>query len=34
MAAWLAERGVELVVLAGYMQLLSPGLPRPLPRSA
>ena len=23
MAAWLAERGVELVVLAGYMQLLS-----------
>ena len=24
MAAWLAERGVELVVLAGYMQLLSP----------
>lgn len=25
MAAWLAERGVELVVLAGYMQLLSPG---------
>jgi phosphoribosylglycinamide formyltransferase-1 len=24
-AAWLAERGVELVVLAGYMQLLSPG---------
>jgi phosphoribosylglycinamide formyltransferase-1 len=25
MAGWLAERGVELVVLAGYMQLLSPG---------
>jgi phosphoribosylglycinamide formyltransferase-1 len=25
MAEWLAERGVELVVLAGYMQLLSPG---------
>jgi phosphoribosylglycinamide formyltransferase 1 len=25
MAAWLGERGVELVVLAGYMQLLSPG---------
>jgi phosphoribosylglycinamide formyltransferase-1 len=25
MADWLAERGVELVVLAGYMQLLSPG---------
>jgi phosphoribosylglycinamide formyltransferase-1 len=24
-AAWLAERGVRLVVLAGYMQLLSPG---------
>ena len=25
MAEWLEERGVELVVLAGYMQLLSPG---------
>ena len=25
MAEWLAGRGVELVVLAGYMQLLSPG---------
>jgi phosphoribosylglycinamide formyltransferase-1 len=25
MAAWLASAGVELVVLAGYMQLLSPG---------
>jgi phosphoribosylglycinamide formyltransferase-1 len=25
MAAWLASHGVELVVLAGYMQLLSPG---------
>jgi phosphoribosylglycinamide formyltransferase-1 len=25
MAVWLAERGVELVVLAGYMQLLTPG---------
>jgi len=25
MAAWLSERGVALVVLAGYMQLLSPG---------
>lgn len=25
MAAWLAEHGVELVVLAGYMQLLTPG---------
>lgn len=24
-AAWLRERGVELVVLAGYMQLVSPG---------
>jgi phosphoribosylglycinamide formyltransferase-1 len=24
MAAWLAERGVRLVVLAGYMELLSP----------
>jgi phosphoribosylglycinamide formyltransferase 1 len=25
MAGWLADQGVELVVLAGYMQLLSPG---------
>ena len=25
MAGWLAEQGAELVVLAGYMQLLSPG---------
>lgn len=25
MASWLAERGVRLVVLAGYMQLLTPG---------
>jgi phosphoribosylglycinamide formyltransferase-1 len=25
LAEWLAERGVELVVLAGYMQLLTPG---------
>ncbi len=25
MAAWLGKQGVELVVLAGYMQLLSPG---------
>jgi phosphoribosylglycinamide formyltransferase-1 len=25
MGAWLAAQGVELVVLAGYMQLLSPG---------
>src|SRR3954451_8473627 len=24
-AGWLGDRGVELVVLAGYMQLLSPG---------
>ena len=30
MAAWLRERGVELVVLAGYMQLVSP---RSWPRS-
>ena len=27
-------RGVELVVLAGYMQLARPGLPRPLPAAA
>ena len=26
MADWLAERGVELVVCAGYMQLLTPGV--------
>ena len=25
MASWLAARGVELVVLAGYMQIVSPG---------
>ena len=25
MAAWLAERGVDLVVLAGFMELLTPG---------
>jgi phosphoribosylglycinamide formyltransferase 1 len=25
MAGWLAERGVDLVVLAGFMQLLTPG---------
>jgi phosphoribosylglycinamide formyltransferase-1 len=25
MASWIAERGARLVVLAGYMQLLSPG---------
>jgi phosphoribosylglycinamide formyltransferase-1 len=28
MAGWLAERGVELVVLAGYMQLLTPAFLR------
>ena len=28
MADWLRERGVELVVLAGYMQLLSARVPR------
>jgi phosphoribosylglycinamide formyltransferase-1 len=28
MAGWLDERGVELLVLAGYMQLLSPGFTR------
>lgn len=27
-AEWLTERGVELIVLAGYMQLLSPGFIR------
>ena len=31
MAAWLRERGVELVVLAGYMQLLSDDVPGRLP---
>ena len=31
MADWLAERGVELVVLAGYMQLLTPGFIRRFP---
>ncbi|HEY8465710.1 MAG TPA: phosphoribosylglycinamide formyltransferase [Solirubrobacterales bacterium] len=31
MADWLAERDVELVVLAGYMQLLSPGFIRRFP---
>ena len=30
-ADWLAARGVELVVLAGYMQLARPGVPRALP---
>jgi phosphoribosylglycinamide formyltransferase 1 len=28
MAEWLAERGVDLIVLAGYMELLSPGFVR------
>jgi phosphoribosylglycinamide formyltransferase-1 len=32
MAAWLVERGVELVVLAGYMQLLSPAFLDRFPR--
>jgi phosphoribosylglycinamide formyltransferase-1 len=32
MADWLAERGVELVVLAGYMQLLTPGFLGRFPR--
>ena len=32
MAAWLAGSGVELVVLAGYMQLLAPGFPRRFPQ--
>ena len=31
MADWLAGGGVELVVLAGYMQLLEPRVPRALP---
>jgi phosphoribosylglycinamide formyltransferase-1 len=31
-AAWLAERGVSLVVLAGYMQLVSPGFLSAFPR--
>ncbi len=31
-ADWLAELGVELVVLAGYMQLLSPGFLSEFPR--
>jgi phosphoribosylglycinamide formyltransferase 1 len=31
-AGWLEERGVELVVLAGYMQLLSPGFLARFPR--
>jgi phosphoribosylglycinamide formyltransferase 1 len=31
MAAWLAEQGVELVVLAGYMQLLDPEFLRRFP---
>jgi phosphoribosylglycinamide formyltransferase 1 len=32
MAAWLHERGVELVVLAGYMRLISPGFLASFPR--
>jgi phosphoribosylglycinamide formyltransferase-1 len=31
-AAWLRERGVELVVLAGYMQLVSPAFLAAFPR--
>jgi phosphoribosylglycinamide formyltransferase 1 len=31
MARWLASHGVDLVVLAGYMQLLSPGFLRRFP---
>ncbi|HVW18535.1 MAG TPA: phosphoribosylglycinamide formyltransferase [Solirubrobacteraceae bacterium] len=31
MADWLAARGVELVVLAGYMRLLTPGFLRRFP---
>ena len=33
-ADFLAGRGVELVVLAGYMALLDAGVPRPLPATA
>jgi phosphoribosylglycinamide formyltransferase 1 len=32
MAAWLSERGAELVVLAGYMQLLSPEFLKAFPQ--
>ncbi len=32
MADWIEARGADLVVLAGYMQLLSPRLHRPLPQ--
>ena len=32
MADWLAERAVELVVLAGYMQLVSPGFLQRFPQ--
>ena len=32
MADWLVEHGVGLVVCAGYMHLLTAGVPRPLPR--
>jgi phosphoribosylglycinamide formyltransferase-1 len=31
MGDWIAERGVDLVVLAGYMELLSPGFVRRFP---
>ena len=34
MADWIESRGADLVVLAGYMQLLSDGVHRPLPRTA
>ena len=34
MAAWLKERGVELVVLAGYMELLDAGVPGRVPGRA
>ena len=33
MAAWLSEHGVDLVVLAGYMQLLSPAFLDRFPRA-
>ena len=32
MAAWLEERGAEIVVCAGYMHLSRRRPPRPLPR--
>ena len=31
LASWLEEHGVELVVLAGYMHLLTPAFLRPFP---